>query len=291
MLAPSQHNAQPWSFRVEGSQLQLRALDPSNREHVMACGFALFCLRLAARAVGLGLAVTPGSDPLALIRRSEPDRDFDWEAEFSVLPYLRYDHRPFRNEAVPEGAVRELSGRLAGGFPRGFESYAGPVALRLIEDPAVRQRLAGKIEEATRARWSDAGFRRQVAAGCEGVPAAALGYPGWLGWLAPRLLPVLSPANRVSRDEARRAREGPLLAVLGCHRDLPPDWLAAGECLACLVSTARWQELSSWVFSDAIASGRNQVAEQTGLEHPVAVLRLGRGGHLAPTPRRWAALT
>lgn len=275
---------------MQGEAIELRAADPSDREQVMACGFALFCLRMAAHAVGLGLEVTAGQDPLVSLRRAERSRDFEWEAEFNVLPYLRYDHRAFRSEPVPEPTVRELTKRLAGGFPCGFAAYAGPVAMRLVEDAGARGLLSSKIEQATRTRWSDAAYRRSWAANCQGVPAAALGYPSWLGWLAPRLLPIWSPAGRVARDEARRAREGPLLAVLGSRRDAAPDWLATGECLACLVLTARWRELSSWAFPDVIAGARVAVAEQTGLEHPMAVVRLGFGGHQAPLPRRLAGL-
>jgi len=61
--APSLHNTQPWSFRLAGEAIELYAdrsrqlpvADPSGRELRIACGAALFNLRLAL----LGLGIKP----------------------------------------------------------------------------------------------------------------------------------------------------------------------------------------------------------------------------------------
>lgn len=289
VLAPSLHNVQPWAFEVKGAEVRMRVerrlsvADPQDHEALLSCGFALFCLRLACWAVGLGLAVEHEPD-VVVLRRCERLTEFDWEPEFATLPYLRADHRPFKlTEPVP---LREVRARLVSGFPRGFEAYTGPVGLRLVEDEGARTLLASKIEQAALKRWGDGAFRRELAGHCAGLPPGVLGYPGWLGWLAPRLLGVWSPAARVSRDEGRRAAEGPVLAVLGGSRDARADWLATGECLACLVLTARWQGLSNSVFPDVVAAGRQGLSEQSGLEFPKVVVRLGVGGPLAALPRR-----
>jgi nitroreductase len=64
VLAPSNHNTQPWHFNVDGDCLTLcadrtRALpvvDPSDLELIVSCGAALFNLRVALRRCGLHCA-------------------------------------------------------------------------------------------------------------------------------------------------------------------------------------------------------------------------------------------
>ena len=77
--APSIHNTQPWRFRWQDGQFELRAdtqrglegADPEGRELVLSCGAALFNLRLALRKLGYSADVTvlPSlADPRMLAR-------------------------------------------------------------------------------------------------------------------------------------------------------------------------------------------------------------------------------
>ena len=64
-LAPSVHNTQPWSFRVAPDVIELHldparrlpVADPDDQELRLACGAALFNLRLALLARGVRPAV------------------------------------------------------------------------------------------------------------------------------------------------------------------------------------------------------------------------------------------
>ena len=64
--APSLHNSQPWRFRLHPRSIelhadldrQLPATDPDGRELRLACGAALFNLRLALHALGIRPTVT-----------------------------------------------------------------------------------------------------------------------------------------------------------------------------------------------------------------------------------------
>jgi len=66
VLAPSNHNAQPWRFVVDGTSVLLcadrtRALavvDPFDRRLIIACGAALFNLRVAIQHFGLRYTIT-----------------------------------------------------------------------------------------------------------------------------------------------------------------------------------------------------------------------------------------
>jgi hypothetical protein len=83
-MAPSLFNTQPWKFRLRPDRIeihadlgrQLIATDPEDRELRIACGAALFNLRLAVHAHGVTpvVCLTPGDVPaaLAVIRRGAP---------------------------------------------------------------------------------------------------------------------------------------------------------------------------------------------------------------------------
>jgi nitroreductase len=61
ILAPSSHNSQPWQFRIKGEQLELYAdrsralavVDYADRELVISCGAALFCVRATLQHLGV----------------------------------------------------------------------------------------------------------------------------------------------------------------------------------------------------------------------------------------------
>ena len=80
--APSLHNSQPWRFRLRPRSIELHAdldrqlpvADPDGRELRLACGAALFNLRLALHGLGIRPTVTLFPDPaqpalLAAVRR------------------------------------------------------------------------------------------------------------------------------------------------------------------------------------------------------------------------------
>src|SRR3954447_10508959 len=75
VLAPSNHNSQPWLFGIDGDVMRLWAdrsrglpvVDPFDRELVMSCGAALLNARLAVRALGFAATVDVFPD------QSDPD--------------------------------------------------------------------------------------------------------------------------------------------------------------------------------------------------------------------------
>ncbi len=301
VLAPSSHNSQPWRFVLKGETVELwpdtsrhlAVADPDRRELTLACGASLFCLRLAAWSVGAGLSVKVSASserPLASITRAALECEFDWEPEFAALPYLRMDFRPFRVDTPTPALLRAVTRPILGGFPRGFKSYCGPVKVGLVRDDTGRQAISRRVEEAAREQWSDALFRKELAGweGAEELLAYRLGLPPFLAWLAPRLLPVWSPAERIAESQGQQAREAPVLVVLGAAREGVLEWLSCGECLAALALSGRARGLSWSPFLAVTrrASRRAHVGEQSGVDHPQVLLRLGYGGHVPAPPRR-----
>src|SRR5512140_907598 len=122
VLAPSEHNAQPWRFRVEEDSLALFAdrtrglpvSDPYDRELTIACGAALMNLRVAARrfAYDVEQELFPDGieeDLLARVRlggRHDP-AELD-RLLFDAIPHRRTYRRRFGDRTVDADKLAAL---------------------------------------------------------------------------------------------------------------------------------------------------------------------------------------
>ena len=116
MLAPSSHNSQPWIFRVKGATLDVFAdrsrgqpvVDPEDRELTIACGAALYIVRITLAHFGndSGIKLLPDPrDPDLLARVT-----LVGAVEAPALIHRLYDavhrrrtnRRPFTGEEIPE---------------------------------------------------------------------------------------------------------------------------------------------------------------------------------------------
>ena len=187
MAAPSLHNTQPWWFRVrdDGSVVDLLAdpvrmlpaADPGGRAAHIACGAALFNLRLAAAVAGLRpdirLLPDPGR-PLLLAEvqlAGARQAAAPWERDLHAAIERRQTNRePYSTRPVPPGNRAELAGAagaegavlhlLDRGEALRVRRLAADAELSLLADPAYRAEVA---------RW--VGGEREG----DGVPDSALG--------------------------------------------------------------------------------------------------------------------
>lgn len=297
--APSPLNTQPWRFRWRDDGIDvladrgrtLHVADPDGRQLTIACGAALFNLRLGIRHLGVDPLLTAFPDPhdkdllarvtAAGIRLPEPA-----EVELlAAVPY-RHTHRgPFTvGEVEPEVLVALQDAAREEG-----------AALRLVEHPGVKSSLAGVVASADRAQQEDPRVQAEIrtwtpAPGShrrDGVPATAYPRPG-----------ATADHPFPARDHALGREQGiavdgpgyePEIAVLTTDGDSRTDWLTAGQALErVLLAAAR-----RWVFASflgqlmEIGHLRPVVREELGLEGvPQVVLRMGRASVAASTPRR-----
>src|SRR5690606_34017338 len=113
--APSMHNTQPWRFRVSPEAIEvhvdpervLPVADPTWRAARLACGAALFNLRLALAAQGRSPVVTLTPDPrvatlvarltFGQARPATPEE----RTLFEAIPRRRSNRYPFLDTPVP----------------------------------------------------------------------------------------------------------------------------------------------------------------------------------------------
>jgi nitroreductase len=302
--APSVHNTQPWSFRVNANAIELYAdgtrklpaLDPSGREMLISCGGALFGLRLAIRHLGYVPAVSllpdPGQEDLLARVYLGPRMPITPSEQrlLAAVPH-RHTHRgPFSPGPVPPGLLTRLQ----------HDAVTEGAELVLVEQPGAYQRLAALVTAADRwqRRRADIreelrGWTRPAGSGArDGVPASA--YP-----------PVTSqPRTKAAKDRLTQ-RDFDLgrgtglaavggappaaTAILATPADAPLDWLSAGQALQRLLVNAA----SRWIFASLTSEPlesrtiRAMLARGLGmLGSPQMVLQFGRAHVAEATARR-----
>jgi nitroreductase len=289
------HNTQPWRFRVR-HELQtielradpgrvLRSGDPRGRAVHIACGAALFNIRLAAAVAGRQPAVSLLPDPgqplvLATVRLAAPHRAQPQERALHAAIARRHtNRRPFSNRPVPPGVLAELveAARLEGAI------------LHILDhDEAVR--VLKLVQEAERIQLADSGYRAELAqwAGgarnADGIPDSALG---------PR-----SPDGPSPVRDFTMGRLGPLgyewfedtpqLAVLSMHFGERVDWLRAGQALQRVLLTATDRGIAACPLTQPLETADAwQVRDpRSGCEQPQMILRIGYGLPVPAAPRR-----
>ncbi|MGV9212092.1 Acg family FMN-binding oxidoreductase [Micromonospora sp. RB23] len=292
--APSLHNTQPWRFRLRDGGIEvladparrLAATDPSGWGVRVACGAALFNLRIALAVASAPARVRLRPDPAEpdLLARLAPDiprRPSPTEQSLHTAIPRRFSNRlPFWPDPVPSDARWRL-GEAARAEGCWLELLVGVSAVnafgeiargahRVLErDPAYR---------AEREQW----LRREPAP--DGVPTSVGG---------PQHEPqdVLPTRGFGGRDRApgRDFEPEPLVGVLGSVGNTAVDQVVAGQALQRVLLTATDAGLGASLLSQPIEvpTAREQLRVSLGrFGTPQMVLRIGYGQPGRPTPRR-----
>jgi hypothetical protein len=290
-MAPSMHNTQPWKFRVlPDSQVievradparMLRHGDPHGRAVHIACGAALFNLRIAVATGGrepVPRLLPDPADPLLLATvrlggRRRPDED---ERNLhAVIPARHTNRRPFSGRPVPPGVLAELvqAARLEGatlGLPGHSETG----------------RLLGVVADAERDLLADPGYRAELAQWAGGERAHE-GIPG--SGAGPR-----DPRGRTPvRDFPGGAgyawfEDAPQLAVLSTQGNGREDWLRAGQALQRVLLTATLRGIAASPLTQPLETRDAWLVRDPAAGHgwPQLILRIGYGLPVPASPRR-----
>jgi nitroreductase len=295
VAAPSMHNTQPWRFRVlrEAQAIELhadpeRALrygDPDGRAVHIACGAALFNLRLAAAVAGREPVVQLLPDPdrpllLATVRLAGPHRAQPAERELHAVIALRHtNRRPFSGRPVPPGVLAEFSDAA---------SIEGAI-LHILDYDETR-RVLDLARDAARDQAADPAYREELAQWAggtrdrDGIPDSALG-PRSPDGAAP--VRDFTPGRPAHHDYAWFEEE-PQLAVLSTHFTGNVHWLRAGQALQRVLLTATIRGIAVSPLTQPLETGDAWLVRdpRSGSEQPQMILRIGYGLPVPPTPRR-----
>lgn len=301
ILAPSPHNTQPWLFRLNYNDIELLAdprralpvLDPRHRQLHLACGAALYNLRLAAEYFGQGWTADLLPDPgnPALLARFALHAASETTGEDVVLFHAITARRTNREAFQPDPVAQELLDELA-------EAAAREKAwLAFVTTEEGRHALAELVAEADRRQWADKAFRQELAAWirtdaehqADGIPTREFGIHDWMSFAGPALVRTFNRGNDQAARDAEIASHSPALVILGTAADHPEAWIRAGQALQSVLLHAQSEGLAVSHLNQPleIEELRPQVARLVGQDgFPQILLRLGYGPDVPPTPRR-----
>jgi nitroreductase len=296
VAAPSMHNTQPWRLRLPraGAAIEmfidparmLAVSDPRGRAAYIACGAALFNVRVTAAAAGWRAEVRLTPDPgepllVAKINLAGEHRPARWERELEAAIFRRHTNRePYSDHAVPQRIRAELAGAA---------SAEGAILHFLDDDEAARvRRLAADAE---RELLEDHAYREELARWVgpsrlgDGIPDDALGPRSAQGSAPVRdFAPGRHHPARYATFESR-----PQLLVLSVRADMPVGWLTAGQALERVWLTATCRDLSLCPVTQPLETADAWLVAdpRSGYEEPQMIMRMGYGPPgPAKTPRR-----
>jgi len=284
VAAPSLHNSQPWRFvaRLTDRVIEiyadpariLRRGDPRGRAVHIACGSALFNLRLAAAQAGrepVARLLPCPRDPLLLasVRLAGPYQPRPAERDLYAAIRQPPGRRPLRGRPLPRGlmsALREAAALEGASLRQPDRADALRILLRsAAADPDLR---------------TDPGYLAELAAGAGDPRPDGKRAAGEV--LSVRGLPAgpgrgpLPPAV---------AGTGSLLAVISTVADDRASWLRAGQAAQRVLLLAAHRGLPAALLSPALEAPGAPAYGEPALdgEYPAVLLRFGRA---RPEPAR-----
>lgn len=297
-LAPSVHNTQPWAFRVRPDVIELHSdparrlpvADPDDRELRLACGAALFNLRLALQGHGIRPDVTrmPDRDRPGLVAEVRHGGAAAVHREsarlLAAVPRRHTDRRPFADVPVQLSDRSELCRAAAEEAAR----------LDVVIDPTRRRKLSELAHTAHRRQLDDTAFRAELARWTgtqgdrpDGVPVSAGGplpvpHDRWV-------LRDFSGGTAPDRTPGKDFEDEPVITVLTSRVPGVIGDVRAGEALQRVLLTATAGGLAASFLSQLVEvpDVRDEVRRLLGTDRPPhAVLRIGHGWPTTRTPRR-----
>jgi nitroreductase len=294
ILAPSSHNTQPWIFKVTAAGLELiadrtRALpvnDPDDRELVISCGAALFNLRvaLAARGLGVQIATLPDPDRPDLLATLRVGPAGDASSPLAELAGAMPERRTYRKRFAKRGVGGEEVQALRDA------AEAEGCSFLPVGEGGLEGRIAELVSEGDSIQWSNRSWRRELAAWMhprrkgDGLAVPTLAAP-----IARMVVRTFDMGGGIAAKDQELADESPLLVVLGTDSDRETDWITAGQALERVLLTATSRGLQASYLNQPVQvpALRSELADETSLRFPQVILRFGYPeDELDAAPRR-----
>src|SRR5207248_1041623 len=234
--------------------------------------------------------VFPDQDPDLVARvtlGTGDETDVEESILFYAIPKRRTNRQPFNDDAVPESLLANLQ--------RAAEAEGA--WLRFLGDQEARYGIADLVAEGDRMQGANRAFRLELSRWVhsnrslsrDGVPGYAAGIDDLLSYTGPLVVRTFDMGEGQAARDHDVATGSPVLAVLGTDGDQPRDWVAGGQALARVLLRAQVEDVWASFLNQPIEvpelrTKLKVVAGNAGF--PQAVLRLGFGENVKPTPRR-----
>lgn len=289
ILAPSNHNTQPWLFDLDDEGLDLRAdrsralhaSDPFDRELIISCGASLAFLSAAAEAFGCQLNIDrfpdqTDSNLLAHISiRNQSVVTPDTTIIDSTLK-RRTNRNIFDATPIPPEQKRLL----------GLNAKQHNVSVVWIDDPDDCSRLAQMIMDADKNQFEDPSFLRELAFWVrtpltdakDGIPANVVGISGVASYIAPLVVRTFDLGDGKAARDNQLIEGSPGIVVFSTPFDEERDWLSCGEALGSFLIEAEKLSLQASYLNQPceVSEVRFRLSLLDSIQgNPQLVLRVG----------------
>jgi nitroreductase len=233
VLAPSNHNAQPWKFAVSEDRIHvfvdkarwLRVADADQRGLHLSVGCALENLLIAAEHFGFGARVahvpTPGNEELAaevrLAAGGKPSA-FRPARLFKAIPMRHTNHKTYDAKVVPETDLKHLAEAVV----------EDGITLHIISDVETRRRLDELVVEGDARQFSDAGWREELA---HWIGQGVFGASWLISKTAQLATTHMNLAKGLVKKDTDLLMGAPLVGVIGSRVDDRVSQIKAGQVL------------------------------------------------------------
>jgi hypothetical protein len=258
----------------------------------LSCGAALAHLSVALRSFGYAgeIALLPDSSKPDLLASVALGRPHAGTREHQLLAAIdkRHTHRGrFDDRPIPHEILAQLT----------RDTHHAGATLHVLTDDEPKDAVATLVEEGDHAQFSDAGFRRELAAWIrpnrtrrsDGMPGYTFGVSDLASVLRPTMIASFDTGARRAKRDGQIARAVPALVVVSTDGDTPADWLTTGQAVAVLLLRATAHGLAASFLNQPIEVPELRVRFRNllgGDDTPQLLLRLGYGTAARPTPRR-----
>lgn len=300
VLAPSEYNAQPWLFNIQGNYVDLYAdrsrslpvVDPDERELTISCGAAFLNLRIALRYFGYedNVEVLSACDDAHLLARLSSGQRHNATLEdrllFHAIPQRRSNRHIFEPKEVPASLLATLE------HVAGFEG----TWFHIVRHERDREAVTSLIATGDRMQWAEKHFRRELATWVrredhsdDGLPLSAHAKGSSAAAISPFVVRTVNLGSGEAAKDRQLAATSPILAVLGTFTDTRGDWFAAGQAIERILLHACAEHVQASFVNQPIEvpSLRTQLRDIVGRTgFPQLVIRMGYGSEVPFTPRR-----
>jgi hypothetical protein len=298
-LAPSSHNTQCWTFRLQQNAITIvpdlsrrtPVVDPDDHHLYVSLGCATE--NLAHAALANGLQAHSRFEPTgagAIEVSPEPTRALASPLFHAIAERQctrgDYDGQPLSTEEL---RLLERAGTGQG------------VRVLLLTERLAMEKVLEYVVAANTAQMNDAAFVEELKAWIrfsageaelkgDGLFAGATGNPAMPRWLGSRMMDLFYTPKSENERYAKQVRNSAGLAVFVCELSDKAHWVEAGRCYErfALQATALGVRNAFLNQPVEVAAMRQQFASALGLgdRRPDLVVRFGRGPTMPWSMRR-----
>jgi hypothetical protein len=311
VLAPSDWNAQPWRFEVEGNTIRLvadarRALpvtDPARKGMMVGLGAALENLLIAARTWGQRTTVTylphDGANGVVAEVSWAPGETRHDRTLFGAIPERRSSRHDFDHRGIfPQNRTQLMAETMEG---LGLYWLDDPDKIEDLGDltyEATREQISNPKAQAEHYSWMR--FDGEAEKRGDGVPVDAMELSGPARWFAGRYFDPSSWFMRWGSEYSAKQARGQVkssgaLLLMTTAKPEEMQWLMCGQSYERIALKASNLGIAQQILSAPTELEHYRAGLRTSFgvpvaEQPLLLVRLGHCSKPDATPRRAVSL-